>query len=155
MRAVGVDFGLRRIGVAVSDASRTLARPLRTLQRPLGDAPQHAALAVLDAVEAIEREGDPVTTIVVGLPRRLDGSSSDQTTAVETFVAALRAGTSRAVQLQDERLTSHEAEARLAERERDWRKRKAQLDAAAAAILLQDYLDSHAPVPAWHPDDTD
>jgi len=58
------------------------------------------------------------------------------------------------VHLQDERLSSREAESRLAIRERDWRKRKARLDAAAAAIILQDYLDAHAPVPAW-PDDSE
>jgi RNase H-fold protein (predicted Holliday junction resolvase) len=49
--------------------------------------------------------------------------------------------------MQDERLSSHEAESRLALSERDWRKRKARLDAASAAVILQDYLDAHAPVP--------
>ena len=60
------------------------------------------------------------------------------------FAQALGALTGLPVHLQDERLTSHEAEARLAARERDWRKRKAQLDAAAAAVILQDYLDARA-----------
>ena len=61
--------------------------------------------------------------------------------------AALAALTGLPVHLQDERLTSHEAEARLAERERDWRARKKKVDAAAAAIILQDYLDSRREPP--------
>ena len=68
-------------------------------------------------------------------------SPTDQTTIVETFARALEAQIAVPVVLQDERLSSHEAESRLAARESDWRKRKAKLDAAAAAIILQDYLD--------------
>jgi putative Holliday junction resolvase len=60
---------------------------------------------------------------------------------VDAFVAALRRRTTLPVVEVDERLTSREAESRLAVRERDWRKRKARLDAAAAAVILQDYLD--------------
>jgi putative Holliday junction resolvase len=63
---------------------------------------------------------------------------------VRTFAAALEAATGLSVSLEDERLTSVEAESRLAVRERDWRRRKAQIDAAAAAILLQDHLDASA-----------
>jgi putative Holliday junction resolvase len=145
VRAVGIDFGVRRIGVAVSDASRVLARPLETLQRAPGGDEMRAVQLVLDVLQRLDREGDPADTLVVGLPRRLDGSPNDQTPLVERFVARLRAATPIAVVLQDERLSSHEAESRLAERERDWRKRKARLDAAAAAVILQDYLDAERP----------
>jgi len=145
VRAVGIDFGVRRIGVAVSDASRVLARPLETLQRASGGDEMRAVQLVLDVLQRLDREGDPADTLVVGLPRRLDGSPNDQTPLVERFVARLRAATPIAVVLQDERLSSHEAESRLAERERDWRKRKARLDAAAAAVILQDYLDAERP----------
>ena len=82
---------------------------------------------------------------MVGWPRRLDGSPTDQTKLVETFARALEAQIAVPVVLQDERLSSHEAESRLAARETDWRKRKAKLDAAAAAIILQDYLDGRRP----------
>jgi putative Holliday junction resolvase len=61
---------------------------------------------------------------------------------VESFAAALREQIGRPVVFQDERLSSREAEGRLAVRERDWRARKAKLDAAAAAVILQDYLDA-------------
>ena len=67
---------------------------------------------------------------------------TDQTPVVQTFAQSLKAQIDVPVILQDERLSSTEAEARLARREKDWRKRKQQLDAAAAAMILQDYLDS-------------
>ena len=85
---------------------------------------------------------------MVGLPKRLDGAEHEQTARVLTFVDALRRSVDLPVALQDERLSSVEADARLAARERasarerDWRRRKAQLDAAAAAVILQDYLDT-------------
>jgi putative Holliday junction resolvase len=86
---------------------------------------------------------EPVGRIVIGLPTRLDGSDNLQTPRVRKMVALLTAQLAIPVVLQDERLSSHEAEERLAVREKDWRKRKARLDAAAAAVILQDYLDAH------------
>lgn len=139
MRALGIDYGDRRIGLAVSDGSGTLARPLRVVSPP-GPLRERAA-AVAAEVAAAAAEPDGLGVIVVGVPRALDGTPHDQTARVLAFVEALRAATSLPVALQDERLTSVEAEQRLAVRERDWRKRKAKLDAAAAAVILQDYLD--------------
>ena len=142
MRIVGLDVGERRIGVAVSDLTRTLARPLGVL-RPAGldaDAVQLAAAEIA----RLAGEEDGVASIVVGLPRRLDGTPNDLTPRVEAFARQLEARTALAVVLQDERLSSREAESRLALREKDWRVRKKRLDAAAAAVILQDYLDSHA-----------
>ena len=142
MRIVGLDVGERRIGVAVSDVTRTLARPLGVL-RPAGldvDAVQVAA----DEIARLAREEDGVASVVVGLPRRLDGTPTDMTRRVEQFARQLEARTALPVALQDERLSSREAESRLALREKDWRARKQRLDAAAAAVILQDYLDSRA-----------
>jgi putative Holliday junction resolvase len=135
----GLDVGERRIGVAVSDVTRTLARPVGVLQTSglEGDAVERA-VAELARLAA---EEDGLASLVVGLPRRLDGTPSDMTPRVEAFAAALHQRTALPVILQDERLTSREAESRLALRQRDWRARKKQLDAAAAAIILQDYLD--------------
>jgi len=138
MRFVGVDLGERRIGLAVSDASATLARPLRTIQRDRSD--ENAAGAVVNAIAALDAE-DAVQGVVVGLPKRLDGTESDQTARVRKMVDLLAPRLTVPITLQDERLSSHEAEERLAVRERDWRKRKAKLDAASAAVILQDYLD--------------
>ena len=75
------------------------------------------------------------------MPSRLDGTPTPQTSRVAAFIVSLQARTSLTIATEDERLTSREAESRLAVRERDWRKRKKKLDAAAAAIILQDYLD--------------
>jgi putative holliday junction resolvase len=155
MRALGIDYGARRIGLAVSDATGLLARPLQTLARPPGQGERAAVDGVLAVVAALDADGDRVATMVLGWPRRLDGSPNDQTPVVEAFARALEAGAGRPVVLQDERLTSHEADAQLRSRERDWRRRKAQLDAAAAAIILQDYLDSHRDVPHYDPDASD
>lgn len=138
-RVAGLDVGERRIGVAISDVTGTLARPVGVLQTSglEGDAVDRAAaeLARLGA------EDDGLVSLVVGLPRRLDGSPNEMTPRVEAFARQLHSRTALPVILQDERLTSREAESRLALREKDWRARKKQLDAAAAAIILQDYLD--------------
>jgi putative Holliday junction resolvase len=138
-RVAGLDVGERRIGVAVSDVTGTLARPVNVLQTSGldGDALDRAVAEL----ERLAAEEDGLGSLVVGLPRRLDGSPSDMTPRVEAFATALRGRTALPVILQDERLTSREAESRLAIREKDWRARKKQLDAAAAAIILQDYLD--------------
>lgn len=141
MRYLGVDFGRRRIGLALSDDTALLATPWRSVSS--GGTPAAAARAVQDIVAAAATEPDGgIGALVVGLPRRLNGEETDLTPEVRTFAAALEAATGLAVHLQDERLSSREAESRLAERDRDWRRRKLRLDAAAAAIILQDFLDS-------------
>jgi len=139
-RLLGVDLGQRRIGLAVSDPSGTLARPLATLTLA-GVGTDEAVARVSAEIDRLAAETDGLDRVVVGLPTRLDGSPNEQTPRVAAFIAALRARTPIPVVEADERLTSHEAEERLALREPDWRKRKARLDAAAAAVILQDYLD--------------
>jgi putative Holliday junction resolvase len=139
MRVLGVDDGRRRIGLAVSDPTGTLARPVETVAGH--DDPAAAAREVVTAIRRIEEGDEPLGAIVVGLPLRLDGSPSEQTDHARRLASALARLTGRPVVLQDERLTSREAESRLALRERDWRARKKRLDAAAAAVMLQEYLD--------------
>ena len=147
MRVLGIDYGARRVGLAVSDATGLLARPLKALDRSRLGSDAALVDAVLVAVAEMSSEDEPFGAIVVGLPRRLDGSPNDQTPKVEAFVTRLAGRTSLPVVLQDERLTSVEAESRLAMKEKDWRRRKQMLDAAAAAVMLQDYLDAHRPAP--------
>ena len=139
MRALGVDYGRKRVGLALSDASGMLARPWKTLA-VAGIDRQAGELA--RAVEALAAESDGLSVIVIGLPRRLSGEANEQTAAVEQRAARLGRHTAVPIVLQDERLTSHEAEELLSRREKDWRKRKSQLDAVAAALILQDYLDA-------------
>ena len=135
-------MGRRRVGVAISDATGTLARPLTTL---IVASPADALERVVGEATRLASEDDGLAAIVVGVPSRLDGSATGETAAVAEFMKALAARVSVPVIGGDERLTSREAESRLAERERDWRERKKKLDAAAAAIILQDYLDHRGP----------
>ena len=138
MRVLGIDVGARRVGLAISDPSRTLARPLMTVTVASA---ADAIDRVLAAVNGLCDEDDGLGAIVVGLPSRLDGTPTDSTPRVLAFIDALKARTSLPVSTEDERLTSREAEDRLAATEPDWRRRKPLIDAAAAAIILQDYLD--------------
>jgi len=139
VRILGIDYGARRVGLALSDATATLASPWKTIVRP------HSQPATIDLlmrdIERLLADSDGLEAIVVGWPRRLDGTPTDQTPHVESFRRAIERRVAVPVILQDERLSSHEAEERLAVRERDWRRRKKKLDAAAAAVVLQDYLD--------------
>ena len=139
MRALGIDVGERRVGLAVSDPSGTLATPHVTIEhrgslRELID-------RIADEIRRLSAD-EPITAIVVGLPLRLDGTPNDATSRARQVAAALEQRAGVSVVFQDERLSSREAESRLAVRERDWRKRKKRLDAAAAAVILQDYLDT-------------
>ncbi len=137
-RWLALDIGGKRTGLAMSDASGTLATPLGVI---------HGAdilEPVLARIAAFLADDDGLGGLVVGRPLRLDGSANEQTRRVDAIVATLRARLTIPVMLQDERLSSVEAESRLAVREKDWRRRKDKLDAAAAAIILQDFLDSHS-----------
>jgi putative Holliday junction resolvase len=134
-----VDYGGRRIGLALSDASGTLARPWKTIDR-VGN-PAQVARQLLDEMSGLADADEPVTAVVIGHPRRLSGEATHQTSAVEAIAARLRAS-SVTVVLQDERLSSREADDLLSRTEKNWRKRKELLDAMAAAVILQDYLDS-------------
>ena len=140
---LGIDYGARRIGLALSDATGTLASPWRLLERP---ASESETMALIEReIAQLAGDDDGLQAVVVGWPRRLDGSATHLTPVVEAFARGLEARVAVPVILQDERLSSHEAESRLAIRERDWRRRKVKLDAAAAAIVLQDYLDHRRP----------
>jgi len=138
---MGIDVGDRRVGLAISDATRTLARPLTTLD-VVGA--EDSVRRVAAEVARLASEEDGLSTIVVGLPVRLDGSANEQTSRVARFVDALKLRTAVPIVTVDERLSSVEAESRIALRTKDWRERKKKLDAAAAAVILQDYLDTHA-----------
>jgi putative Holliday junction resolvase len=107
----------------------------------VGNAGQVAA-ALAREVSILRAEDDGLEAVVLGFPRRLSGEANEQTPFVEALAAQLRTVIDVPLVLQDERLSSREAESLLARSERDWRKRKPLLDATAAAVILQDYLDS-------------
>ncbi len=139
MRAIGIDHGERRIGVAISDESKTLARPLTVIRHTGSE--RRTIDELVKLIERCAAEEGSLDLIVVGLPVRLDGTPNERTERVAELVRALRDRTAIPVVTEDERLTSREAESRLALFHKSWRDRKALLDAASAALILQDYLD--------------
>jgi putative Holliday junction resolvase len=142
VRALGIDYGRRRIGLALSDPTGMLARPWKTIEG--GGGPARVATVLAAEIAALASEADGLAAVAIGYPRRLNGEPTDQTAMVEQIVAQLRKVVELPIVLQDERLSSREAESLLARREKDWRKRKPLLDAASAAVILQDYLDGQA-----------
>jgi putative Holliday junction resolvase len=111
-----------------------------------GQTPHATADAILRALDTARDPLDDapaVGAIVVGLPRRLSGEDNAFTPFVRELAAVLGSRTGLDVHFQVERLTSLEADRRLATREKDWRRRKADVDAVAASIILQDFLDAH------------
>ena len=137
-RVLAVDVGARRVGLAISDVSCTLARPLEMI---VVTSEADAVDRVVRRLDELGGEDGGVATIVVGMPAHLDGTPSPQTARVLAFIERLKGRTSLTIATEGESLSSREAESRLAVHERDWRKRKKRLDAAAAAVILQDYLD--------------
>jgi len=134
VRILGLDVGDRRIGLAISDPNGQVAVPLRTLHRTAQD-------GAVDAIAALVAE-ENVEAIVVGLPLRMDGSAGSQAESVEEFVRQLLPAVNVPVTLWDERLSTVQAEQLLRRDGPPSRKRKAEQDALAAAIILQGYLDS-------------
>lgn len=134
MRVLGLDVGERRTGVAVSDASGTLARPLTTITVPaLADDMARALRQHLDEYE--------VQHVVVGLPRRLSGRHGPEAERMEALAARLGVVLALPVTLWDERLSTVEAERLLGEGNVFGKRRRQRLDAAAAAVILQGFLD--------------
>lgn len=135
-RVLGIDYGERRIGVALSDPTRLLASPLTTLTRRPGKRPPMAEL------ERLVGENE-VAEIVVGLPIDLEGEEGEWSAEVREFATKLSDRVGLPVHFQDERMTSVIAERtiRASGLPRHKREQKERVDAAAAAILLQNYLD--------------
>ena len=140
MRTLAIDFGSKRIGLAISDETGTVAQPLG-----------YVTGGVSEVMRVATERG--AGRLVVGIPRRLDGTASDQTKRTLDFVAALKRATALPVAEWDERLTTAQAERVLLEGDVRRAKRKQKRDQLAATILLQSYLDAHQPLeghaPSW------
>jgi putative Holliday junction resolvase len=132
MRIIGLDHGSRRIGLAIGDLETRLAFSRPALQRT----------NLASDLEAIQRMADDegANTLVVGLPRNMDGSEGPQAQAARAFGHRLAAGGLEVV-FQDERLTSWQAAEQLGPR-RGRGRRSGELDSAAARLILQEYLDA-------------
>jgi putative Holliday junction resolvase len=133
VRHLGLDVGDKLIGVALSDETATLASGLETIRRV---GPRKDVKAIVDLVRAHD-----AVEVVVGLPRRLDGSLGPQAQKVIAFMESLRAAVEVPVVPWDERFTSVVANQALIEGERSRRERRALVDKVSAILILQNYLD--------------
>lgn len=139
VRALGVDFGERRIGLAISDPDGRFALPLTTFERRDD---RRAARRIAAIVRDLG-----ISRLIVGEPRTLAGARGEAAERVRRFGARLAAATGLAVEWIDEALTSRAAEARLREAGIDPRREPGRVDAVAAQILLQEALDQGAARP--------
>lgn len=134
MRLMALDIGGRRIGVAVSDPEQTLARSLSVIERR---SEQDSMTAIASLVE----EHD-VEKIIVGHPLLLDGTAGEQARRVEAYAAKLQEALGIPIVLWDEALSTSRAQEMMIEAGTKQKDRRTRLDAVAAAVILQDYLDS-------------
>lgn len=134
MRYLAIDYGIKRTGLAVCDAGERIASPLTVVQGRKDLIPRIKNIVVTDGIEAL----------VLGLPLNMDGTEGPQAKLVRTFGDELGRRLGIPVFFQDERLSSFEAEQRLREMDLSRTKRKARLDALAAADILQSFLDRKA-----------
>lgn len=128
------DFGTKRIGVAVGEMMLGQARALATIHHEANE-------ARFAAIEKLIAEWQPAR-LVVGLPLSVEGEAHDMTARAERFARQLEGRFKLPVALVDERFSSTDAEARLAEKGQGWKQRKETLDAEAAATILQGFFDS-------------
>jgi putative Holliday junction resolvase len=133
MRFLGVDVGRVRIGLALADDVIRTARPLRTVAR-------RADAATLAEIAGAAREYE-VERAVVGLPLNMDGTEGDAARHARAFSAKLAAALGVPVDLFDERLSTFEAETRLRDQGISAKDRRSRVDAEAAAVILQGWLD--------------
>ena len=143
-RALGLDLGSRRIGVAVSDAGGVLATPRTTLRRSGDRSRDHLAIAALVAEEE-------ASTVVVGLPLSLDGGTGPAAAATLVEVAELAAVLPVPVVTHDERFTTVTAHDQLRAAGLNGRQRALVVDQQAAAVLLQSWLESNRRTNAQEP----
>ena len=136
MRVLGIDYGLRRIGLALSDPTETIATPLDTLVRRRGKS------APLSKIEAIATEKG-AKHLVIGLPLNPEGNETEWSVEVRAFGVKLSKRTNLLVSFVDERMTSVRAErtVRSIGLPKNKRENKARIDAAAAQLILQNWLD--------------
>ena len=136
MRILALDPGTKRIGVAVSDETKTIAQPLEWI-------PAEPFSGFLERLKhlLVEKEID---LVLIGLPRNMNGTYGPAAQKAEAFAAALRSAITVPIKMRDERLTSLQANKMMIQGNVRRDKRKEKVDKMAAAILLQSYLDAGA-----------
>lgn len=136
MGYLGIDLGRARIGLALADEVLRTARPHTTVHR-------RSDVVDLAAIAEVARQYE-VSTAVLGLPLNMDGTEGDSARFARGFAAKLGAALGVPVELQDERLSTFEAEGRLRERGVKAKDQRGLIDAEAAAVILQSWLDGRA-----------
>lgn len=139
MRYLALDLGDRRIGVAISDMLGMFARSLEVFERT-------SRAADFDHIGTLIQQHQ-IDALVVGLPLNMDGTEGSQATWVRDYSAALAQTVERPLHLWDERLTTEEAAHILRQQGKDPRTQRDWIDAVAAAVILQSFLDAHAAPP--------
>jgi putative Holliday junction resolvase len=130
---MAIDYGGARVGVALAGSVARLPRPYKTL---------HTGETLWDDLLRVIRD-EQVGTVVVGLPRGLNGQETEQTALCRAFAAELGTRSGMPVQLQDEALTSEKAKQELRDKGVD--PATADIDSLAACYILEDYLQEHQP----------
>ncbi|MBN1391447.1 MAG: Holliday junction resolvase RuvX [Sedimentisphaerales bacterium] len=131
MRYLAIDYGLKRTGLAVCDASETICSPLAVL-----DKPQKLLEQILETIKA-----EQIEAVVIGLPLNMDGSEGGQSELVRKFAEKLKERVDIPIHFQDERLSSFAAEKKLSDIEMSRAEKKKRIDAIAAADLLETFLE--------------
>lgn len=139
-KLLGIDYGMKRIGLALSDERQIFASPLKTFEAaPKMD---ETALKLLEFIASIEKETRcQIEEIVIGLPLMMSGKKGLIADEVELFAAKLKETSPIPIIIWDERLTTVQAERSLRETDMSRKKRSKVVDIVSAAIILQSYLD--------------
>ncbi len=138
-RTLGIDFGTRRIGLALSDPTGTLASPLPFLENT-GLREVAAKLQELVQIHGVE-------TVVIGLPRNMDGTYGPSAQKVRDFITQIQSQLSAEIIPQDERLTTTQATRALSQMGLSQKDLRKKVDSSSAAIILQQFLDRNQPPP--------
>lgn len=133
-RILALDFGTKRVGVAISD-------PLKLFAKPYSVIPNTGLKDILKALQDIISE-QSVECLVIGMPYAIDGSHTPKTTETEDFVIKVKESLTIPVFTWDERYSSQEAEAELKQMGKSWQEARQMVDAMAAAMILKSYLEN-------------
>jgi len=134
-RVLGVDYGDVRVGLALSDSNKIIARPFKTLIN------KNSKDLLINLEEIINQ--NEIDEIVIGVPYNMSGQDTKQTEKVREFIAILKQKFELSINLIDERLTSIEAEGIMHKMNIKTGSNKGKIDKIAASIILQEHLDSH------------
>lgn len=144
MRILGLDYGTKTVGVAVSDPLEITAQPVETIERKSANKLRQTLARIEALIQAYSEHGaqETVEKIVLGYPKNMNNTEGDRCEATQAFKEDLERRTGLEVVLWDERLTTVEAERILIESGVRRENRKTYIDKMAAAVILQSYLDS-------------